>query len=84
MARYWQSDVPMGYRLSGGTQLRISELTDANYYALAICVLVGKTSEEALRAMGLSTHAGGPVKGAKPKKKSKYLFREVVELNFTQ
>lgn len=45
----------MGYRLSGGTQLRIPKSTDANYYALAISVITGKTPNEALADMGLTT-----------------------------
>lgn len=45
----------MGYRLSGGTQLRMPKMTDANYYALAISVIAGKTPNEALADMGLTT-----------------------------
>lgn len=48
----------MGYRLSGGTQLRIPKATDANYYALAISVITGKTPNEALADMGLTTETG--------------------------
>lgn len=43
----------LGYRLSNICSVDDRNPTDENYYALAICIISGKNSDEALRDMGL-------------------------------
>lgn len=63
----------LGYRLSNICSVDDRDPTDENYYALAICILTGKASDEALRDMGLREN--------KPNEKC-YKYRKLAEAAF--
>lgn len=59
MRKGYRECYPLGYRLSSGTALTEPRPFDENYMALAISIIAGKTSAQALSIMGLTPEESG-------------------------